>query len=265
MDSDYVNFAIYWVPQPGSALARFGAAWTGWCAEGGEEPGFDETLEVQEVAKGRDGVPGSIARHGLHANVKSPFSLTPEHSIWSLHEALDSLAQTNAAIKLSHLEVTVFDGQVVLALSRPNPEVIGLLRAVASVVDPCLEKPVYAENHSSSVPQPPLRDWGSIDMPVIERFHIPLTDRLELGMAYEVVAELRPLVDPILSADVVLSDLALVGDPGEGRPWRLLERYELSAAPASTGDPLGMNCSGPRLIASPFAMLHAKRRNPLCA
>lgn len=262
MGSEYERFAIYWVPKTGSALSRFGSAWTGWCADSGD---VDTSQEIRRLFEGCPGVPGSVARHGLHANVKSPFTLADDHMIWSLHEAIDSVTRGTAPIELPRMEVTVFDGQVVLALSRPDAAVTELLGTVASVVDPCLEPPVYAETFCEGVTQPAWRDWGSCDMPVIERFHVPLTDRLELGLAYQVVAGLRPLLDPILSAGIMLSDLALVGDPGEGRAWRLIERYELHATPGAAKSAGGMAYKGPRLLTAPFAAFSGTGRDPMRA
>ncbi|MEO1494430.1 MAG: DUF1045 domain-containing protein [Pseudomonadota bacterium] len=228
MDPICVNFAVSWIPRPGSALARFGAGWTGWCADRGDA---EVSQELRAIAKGRKGVPGSISRHGLHAHIKSPFALDDDSDVASVQEAIASVARTTAPITLPRMEVTVFDGRVVMALAQPDPAVTRLVCAVASVVDPHLETPAYADEPDMGVSHPALRDWGSCDMSVIERFHIPLTDRLELGVAYQVVADLRAILDPILTAEVSLADLALVGDPGDGQPWRLLERYQLTGSP----------------------------------
>lgn len=256
MDIGYESYAVYWVPHRGSALAQFGVGWTGWCSDRGDA---EDIPEIRRLSRGRSGVPGSVARRGLHAIVKSPFALSADENIWQLHEALEALAHETRMINLPRIELTVFDGQVVLALTNPCAAVVNLMRDVAKVIDPCLKVPVYAGS-----PQPGARDWGSLDMPVMERFHMPLTDHLELGIAYEVVADLRPVLEPILMEDQVLADLALVGDPGDGRPWRLIERYELSQEPAPVKVPIGMDCNGPQLIA-PFAGVIGRGHDSLSA
>ncbi len=37
MPTHFDQYAISWVPQLPDPLAQFGAAWTGWCAERGED------------------------------------------------------------------------------------------------------------------------------------------------------------------------------------------------------------------------------------
>lgn len=254
MHSQYENLAIHWVPRAGSALEAFGTGWTGWCAESGSVAPVPERLRAP---RRREGVPGRIAKLGFHANVKSPFRLAGGRSIWSLDRALEDLADRTAAIRLPKFELTVFDRQVVLALVKPSNAVTRLLADVADVVRLFQVTPDYAAmpGHGRA-PLPGRRDWGSTEMPVLERFHLPLTDRLDLGTAYDVVAELAPMLAPVLAGQQLLADLALVGDPGGGRPWRLIERYELRDTPVRVLPtlPSEMSCQGPQLI-TPFGSI----------
>jgi hypothetical protein len=80
------------------------------------------------------------------------------------------------------------------------------------------------------------------------RFIIPLTDRLPLEAAFQVMEELQPLLEPMMSTPRRLHDVALMGDPGEGRPLRVLQRYDLSDTPVQRGaNP--MPCHGPHMLA----------------
>jgi hypothetical protein len=239
----YASYAIWWVPRPGTALARFGAEWTGWCADRGI---VSATPALDAMARRRPGVPGSIGRFGLHATIKSPFRLMPGRSRWALEDALADLAERTEAIRLPPLELTVFDGHAVLALTRSDAAVARLLDAVAAVVRGFHLPPRYAAQGA----QPGSRDWGACSMPALERFHLPLTDRLALGAAYELVAELEPSLAPLLSGPQLVADLALVGDPGGGRPWRLLQRHALAeeVPDPEARVPTGMAWSGPSLL-----------------
>lgn len=249
----YTRYAIWWVPHPGSALARFGAAWTGWCADRGLT---SKATARAALSRGWPGVPGGVARQGLHANVKSPFRLAEGRGIWALESALEALADRVTAVRLPRLALTVFDGRVVLAPTRPEEGVSRLMRAVAEAVRPVQVRPPYpgfgrgCELALEGVAVPGTRDWGACAMPTLERFHVPLTDRLTLGTAYEVVAELEPTLGEVLGRRQLLADLALVGDPGGGRPWRVIARYPLQcgAAPADAGLPAEMDCLGPSLM-----------------
>ena len=248
MNCQYDNYAIYWVPRGGSPLETFGTAWSGWCADSGTHAFVPE--EFQRCRR-HDGVPGQVGKLGIHANVKSPFRLAQGRSIWALDRALQDLADRTAAIRLPRFELEVFDNQVVLALSRPNAAVIRLLSDVADLVRLYQVEPEYHTMPGfADAPVPASRDWGATNMPVLERFHLPLSDRLDLGTAFEVVDMLRPKLGEVLTRPQLLADLALVGDPGGNRPWRLIDRYELNESPVRARPklPVEMECQGPQLM-----------------
>lgn len=248
---DYESYAIWWAPRPGTGLAQFGAEWTGWCADRGVVSA-GRRAAVSRVA-GRC-VPGSLGSRGLHASVRSPFRLGPGCSSWALEDALADVAERTEAIRLPSLELTVFDGRVALALSQPDGALSRLVAAVADAVRPfALPLPYAAE--PDGAPQP-----GGGDDASLERFHLPLTDRLDLGRAFEIVAHLGPRLAPILGRRQRIDDLALVGDPGGGRPWRVLQRHAL-AGETSRRDgrvPAGMAWRGPSLL-TPLAGVDRRR------
>lgn len=241
----YASYAIWWVPRTGTALARFGAEWTGWCADRGI---VTATPVPGAVISRPGGVPGSVGRFGLHGTIKSAFCLVPGRSRWALEDALADLAERTAPIRLPPFELTVFDGRVVLAPSRPEPALTGLLATVARAISgfhvPPSHAPQKALPHNSRRRQ----GWSA---PALERFHLPLTDGLDLGTAYQVVASLQAPLARALSRRQSIADLALVGDPGEGRPWRLLQRYALwgEAMRPQSRVPAGMAWSGPCMLA----------------
>ena len=61
---------------------------------------------------------------------------------------------------------------------------------------------------------------------------------------------LAPCLRTILDEPQFLSEIALIGNPGRGRPWRVIERYPLAEEPMRGGvnTPTGMACKGPRLF-----------------
>ncbi len=244
---DYDAYAIWWVPRPGTGLARFGAAWTGWCADSGIV-----SADGARAAAALGHAPGSLGRRGLHASLRSAFRLAPGCSRWALEDALAELAERTEAVRLPALELTVFDGRVVLAV--PDGAVARLAGAVADAVRRfALPLPYAASQTDGASPADEASEPGC-PAPSLDRFHLPLTDRMDLGRAYEVVAELRTSLAPVLARRQRIDDLAIVGDPGEGRPWRLLQRHQLAGDPARGEAPVpsGMAWRGPSLLA-PFA------------
>jgi hypothetical protein len=246
---DYESYAIWWVPLPGTGLARFGAEWTGWCADRGivsPDPAAatDGAGTGGTVSAGPQGTPRSLARRGLHAGLRSPFRLAPGRSRWALEDALAELAEHREPILLPPLELTVFDGRVALAPAQPDRAVAELVCAVAEAARPFALPLPYAEPGAGT-------EGGALSPAPLERLHLPLTDRLDLGQAYAVVAELGARLAPVLARRQRIADLALVGYPGGGRPWRLLQRHVLAgeAARAASGMPAGMAWRGPSLLA----------------
>ncbi|MFN3614080.1 MAG: phosphonate metabolism protein, partial [Rubrimonas sp.] len=71
--SGYARYAIYYAPEPGSALARAGAAWLGADPAGAPPP----PIEPAGLPRPRAELVSRAARYGLHATLKAPFRLAP--------------------------------------------------------------------------------------------------------------------------------------------------------------------------------------------
>ena len=63
--------------------------------------------------------------------------------------------------------------------------------------------------------------------------------------------KLQPVLEPILREPRQLHDLALMGDPGEGRPLRVLQRYDLRDWPLRQASN-AMPCYGPDVLMADF-------------
>ncbi|MEM9059503.1 MAG: DUF1045 domain-containing protein [Pseudomonadota bacterium] len=252
MHQDYEEFAIYWIPRTETSLSVFGAGWTGWCADRGT---VADLPEIRRLRRGRQEAPGSGAVHGLHAALSAPFRLARGKTVWALDHDLMALAQMIPAIRLPRFEVTVLDGRVVLALSRPSRPVSKLTRFVAEVVRDVRKEPGYISYHGTStvagIYLPGMAAWSDAGATEAGRFHIALTDRMGLADAFDMVDELTPALDEVLVEPQLVADLVLMGNPGRGRPWRMVERYPLAEEPRRQTDglPRSMTCRGPRLWA----------------
>lgn len=249
------RYAIWWVPHPDSGLARFGAEWTGWCADCGIAQARRMPAALTE--SGFE-VPERLRRRGLHAPIGTAFRPAPGRSVWALGGALAALAGRTAPILLPRLRLDIRDGRVVLVSSRPVEALAQLLAAAAETVCPLQVTPEYAtlkgagrQGRESLV----LTDDGRALIDARRRpraplcFHLPLTGRI--ANAEDVAEALSPVLEPILAHAVTISDIALAGDPGGGRPWRLLERFTLDGDKSGVvvQSPAGMDCLGPRLLA----------------
>ena len=252
---EYESYAIWWVPRPETALAQFGAEWTGWCAD----QGVPTDPEIACPAGERPRAPRWLVRRGLHASIRPPFRLAPGRSPWALEHALADLAERSETITLPPLRLAVLDARVVLAPGRADPGVSRLIAAVAEAVHPfALPRPATEPGDESAGTQ----DQPSQPSP--DRLRLPLTGRLDPGAARAAVARLEARLAPVLALRHQIADLALVGDPGGGRPWRLLQRHALCAEATrrEARMPDGMSWRGPSLLAPLAGSIAKARRSP---
>ena len=260
MCNEFERYAVYWVPRWPDPLARFGTAWTGWCAERGEvrpRGSFPEiavdreadaagTVELAAVSR-------KLWRHGLHGVIRAPFALAPGRSQFSVEHVLDDLAEALASVPLPRLEVAVVEGRVAL---EPAKSASALSALVAEVVDGLEPLAARAETHDGAdgFAEAPVQLAGGgaelLPFPNVRaaRFHVPLTDALPIGRAHALRDALAPVLAPMLGAPRRLSELALMGDPGGGRPLRVLERYALREWPHRRVA-AALPCQGPDVLA----------------
>ena len=222
MHSDYQRYAISWVPQFGTPLARFGKSWTGWCEDDPDaNPSWPYRTEL-----GLSGKHWTIALRGLHGTLSRPFQLAPGRSYWRLDDALRAAARSIPAIPLIGFDLGVREDRVVL-LPRHVPASLERLQGrVADVVQLVNRSARPAEVGATASGIAALLTL-SPDVPV---FSIPLTDRMSGTEARDLMATLRPRIAGAVAMPHVLCDLTLLADPGRGRRWRLLERYRLAEA-----------------------------------
>ncbi|MEM9138983.1 MAG: DUF1045 domain-containing protein [Pseudomonadota bacterium] len=209
-----------WVPCVEDAFYEFGVSWTGWCPISGERT--DQYL--RDKTEGfRPALTADIEDRGLYGNIRSPFRLATGRSRWALDKALDALARQTMAIRIPGFRVGVVAGRVGLGPSTMQPALFSLIDQTARAVR--LPQAVPAPAHPSVRTQAMSRH-GDNQAP--ERFFVPLTGLMQPDQAERVSADLEASVAPLLERPVEITNLALMGDPGGGRPWRLVERYQLS-------------------------------------
>jgi hypothetical protein len=252
MSDEFDRYAVYWVPKRADALARFGVRWTGWCAEQGEfRPRSDFSRFSFDVAA----VTRQLRRHGLHAVIKAPFRLGTGRSRFTLEHILGDLIENCVSFQLPRLHLAVVDGCVALVPRQNCSALSNMVARLGDAVAP-LDATIPANGFAEAAAPPPGPEAIAIDdaeslvqMPAsaAHRFHMPLTDQLGLELAFRVMGELRPLLEPMLEAPRRLDDIALMGDPGQGRPLRVLQRYDLSDTSLRKVSG-AMPCHGPHVL-----------------
>lgn len=215
MPGNYVQYAIRWVPHHATELAAFGRGWTGWCAETG---GHAEPGEIRRLGRKTRRAPMSLARAGFGAVIRSPFRLAEGRSQWRLEEIMMNLSQAAPALQLPAFVLEADSGRVMLRPRHTGKAIRDLLSHVATGVRLVQAVPAPAV--------PGTADPGAASDPA-EVFRIPLAMGLTVGASKALAADLERRLAPAFAENHVLSDLALMGDPGGGRPWRVVDRYAL--------------------------------------
>ena len=90
--TSYPRYAIYFVPEPGSDLNRFGAELLGCDAFSGDDLPFPDSI-TQAVPDWRD-LTEDPRKYGFHATLKAPFALLPGRSEAELIAACEAFAVT---------------------------------------------------------------------------------------------------------------------------------------------------------------------------
>jgi hypothetical protein len=256
MSDEFEKYAVYWVPKRTNALARFGASWTGWCAEQGERRSRVAfgglSVDIAAITK-------HSRRHGFHAVIKAPFRLGAGRSRFSLEHVLGLLVEDSVSFQLPRLRLAMVGGCVALVPSQGSPALGDLVSRVGEALAP-LDAAVPANGFAEArtMALAPDRNGVATADPVIKfpaavahRFHLPLTDPIGPELALEVMEKLQPVLEPILQEPRQLHDLALMGDPGEGRPLRVLLRYDLRDWPLRKTSG-AMPCQGPHVLVANF-------------
>ena len=237
--SDIKRFAIYYAPPAGSPLARLGATWLGMDPETGTLASDDSALPaslLEALPMPRDQLVRAARVYGFHATLKAPFRLDEKIDIDTLDGAISALAERMAPVTAPRLTVKAELGFVALQPSGPSPALNDLAAACVTGLD-LLRAPLTGAELAKrrrggldTVEDANLRNWGYPYVLDRFRFHITLTSGLAKREAAEVAALLWPLFDPLLYGEFSVNELCLFGDPGEGRPFRILKRYPLTGA-----------------------------------
>lgn len=258
MFEDFERYAVYWVPRRPDPLARFGTSWMGWCAERGEHRPRGEfaglTADVAAVTR-------TLCRHGLHGVIRAPFRLAPGRSRFAVEHVLDEVAGETVSFRLPRLELAVVDGCVALLPGRSTGALATIVTRLTEALTPLAAEP-RANGFAGSAP-PTGGDPALVSLRAAEahRFHLPLTDPQPIERAHALKEALAPLLAPMLDTPRSLSEIALMGDPGSGRPLRVLQCYELLDWPLRPGAN-ALPCYGREVLAP---MPEARRKAGMIA
>lgn len=223
------RYAVYYAPEPGTALAAFGAAWLGWDAEADTPCAHPDVAGLPRPAAEITAAP---RRYGFHGTLKAPFRLAPGVRPEDLDRAVAALAAAEPAFALPPLRLEALGPFLALVPSAPAPRLDAVAAACVARLDvfrAAMTAEELARRATGLTPrQTRLLDrWGYPFVMEEFRFHLTLTGPLEPADRAATAAALAPLLAPIIAESQPFGALCLFGEPESG-PFRLLRRHRLS-------------------------------------
>jgi putative phosphonate metabolism protein len=225
----YRRYAVYYAPEPDTALAAFGAAWLGWDAE----------TRAERAHPALPGLPRPVAdltaaprRYGFHGTLKAPFRLAPGRTPAELDAALAALAAAERAFELPPLRLEALGPFLAIVPAAPAPRLDAIAATCVAAID-AFRAPLGPEERARraeglSPAQRRLLDrWGYPFVMEEFRFHLTLTGPLETPDRDATAVALDRVLAPILAERQCFSSLCLFGEPATG-PFHLLRCHKLT-------------------------------------
>lgn len=213
-----VRYALYFVPEDGTALARLGADWL-----------TALPADLTDAAR----------VYGFHATLKAPFRLVPGKTEEQLRDECAALARQSAAIIEVPPVLARLHGFYALRPGRAAPCLQDLAATCVRRLDP-FRAPLN-EGELAKRLAAPLSDrqrdllghWGYPYVFDEYRFHLTLTRRLDEAEAPKIEALLRPLVAGAEAEPLAIASVCLMRQ-SDGGPFTLLQRFTLEGSCASS-------------------------------
>lgn len=224
------RYAIYWTPEPGSALADFGRRWLGSDPERGEASAERETLGLDPALVER--ATAAPRRYGLHATMKAPFRLTSDVSEAALNDALAAFCAPRRQARAGCLRLVRFGGWLALVPEAPLAD-LDWLAAECVVHFDRFRAPLSDDDRARrSGIADPLRQlyfeqFGYPDVLAAFTFHITVAGPLPSVELDAIEAVLRPATASFTQEPFRVRDLCWFGDPGDGRLFQVRGRAPL--------------------------------------
>lgn len=237
------RLAISWLPEHGSALARFALGWAGWDPDLVEPiarhaPGFTET-EIAVLA-------GPVSTTGFGGVVAEPFTLERPESYYAFAEALESAVADTPTARLPRLQLGVVGGRVSLLPVQTALDLSRLRRRAGKLVAEFAEP--RARLGLEEAPAVFAALPGEVPVVDANRFHLPLTGEMALSEAYDLIARLRPAMRSVLDERHVVGDVCLLCQCGPNRGFRVAARFPLSERRSHAMMPIGAIIGPPLLM-----------------
>jgi putative phosphonate metabolism protein len=230
--ANYPRYAIYFAPEPGSILDRFGAVLLGYDVYQGTEVPFPHDPGLPSEWREMTQDP---RKYGFHATLKPPTTLAPGRSENELMAACAAFACTPRAVPAIKPVVDAISGFIALVPAEMPADLERLaadcVREFDSFRAPLTEEDRARRNPSKLTPRQRdyLDRWGYPYVFEEFRFHMTLTGRLDPSRHAPVLAMLRDRFRDSGVRDLAVDRIALFRQDGPDRRFRVIGNWPLTA------------------------------------
>ncbi len=229
--ADSPRYAIYYAPQSGSALDRFGAHLLGYDACGGEELPFPDGV-ARLVPDWRE-LTQDPRKYGFHATLKAPILLADGRTETELLAACESFAGTARPLPVIAPVVNAIGDFIAIVPAGHSAELEALAAHCVREFDG-FRAPLTAEdrarrNPSKLTPQQCdyLDRWGYPYVMEEFRFHMTLTGRLPAERRSAIVAMLRERFAALEMTSLAIDRIALFRQDGASARFKVIGHWPL--------------------------------------
>jgi len=225
------RLAIYWTPDPDSALGRFGASWLGRDIVSGAllpQPALPGVAADEQQA-----LTQHPRAYGFHATLKPPFALASGQTRAGLIGAVERFAAAHTVFDAPALMLKSISGFLALVPSAPSPAIQQLAADCVAELDafraPAPPAEIAERRKAGLTPAQDvhLLRWGYPYVMDQYRFHLTLTQRLDEQQRDRFISALAPLTAPFCVARLRVDALALFEQPDRAAPFMLVRRFAL--------------------------------------
>lgn len=226
------RYGVYFLPEEGSALERFGHTWLGRDMSSGRS---ESRPKVPGISAERLTELIKAPRHyGFHATLKAPFRLAPSKSEADLLQAAAVFSAHASRVKIPPLRLTEWAGFLALRPNAPCAAVDELAASCVQTFD-CFRSPLSPDELQrrsraclTPTQQRLLSRWGYPYVFDQFRFHLTLTGMLSGPEECAALLDfLHPRVKPLISNSMLIREICIVKQADTGVPFSVMQRFPL--------------------------------------
>jgi putative phosphonate metabolism protein len=229
--ASYPRYAIYYVPEHGSDLDRFGTELLGYDACTGDDLAFPDG--ILHMAPDWRELTRDPRKYGFHATLKAPHSLAPGKTEAELLAACEAFANTPRPIPVIKPVIGSISGFIAVVPAEASGE-LKRLAADCVIEFDSFRAPLAAEDRARRNPSmltPRQRDhldrWGYPYVMQDFRFHMTLTGRLATERREPVLTMLKDRFSALDLRTLSIDRIALFRQDDADSRFRIAGDYVL--------------------------------------